>query len=83
MPVTPPLQPMTPEIAEKLDYSVGHIERRVSKIKQVWLERETYFRARGSPVLPPVGRERSLSSSPNELRDLVSARRASSMHEKT
>lgn len=35
------------EIAEMLDYSTGHIERRVSKIKQVWMERETYFRSRG------------------------------------
>lgn len=35
------------EIAEATGYSVGHIERRVSKIKQVWMERETYFRSRG------------------------------------
>lgn len=35
------------EIAKELDYSTGHIERRVAKIKQVWLERETYFRSRG------------------------------------
>lgn len=35
------------EIGQELGYSVGHIERRVAKIKETWQTRETYFRARG------------------------------------